>query len=80
VYHKESLSIWEVDSSQHKLYCHNLCLLAKLFLDHKTIYFDDVPFLFYILWNVDKVGEHFIGFFSKVCLLIKFFIKKKIKL
>ncbi|XP_003241077.1 histone acetyltransferase KAT8-like [Acyrthosiphon pisum] len=65
VYHKDSLSIWEVDSSQHKLYCQNLCLMAKLFLDHKTICFDVEPFLFYILWSVDEAGGHFIGYFSK---------------
>jgi len=53
--------------------------MAKLFLNDKTIYFDVEPFLFYILWNVDKDGEHFIGYFSKVCLLIAFFIKNKKK-
>ncbi|XP_026810027.1 histone acetyltransferase KAT8 [Rhopalosiphum maidis] len=65
VYHKGSLSIWEVNSSQHKMYCQNLCLLAKLFLDHKTLYFDVEPFLFYILCEVDKVGAHLVGYFSK---------------
>ena len=32
-----------------KLFCQNLCLLDKLFLDHKTLYFDVEPFLFYVL-------------------------------
>jgi len=44
--------------------------LAKLFLDHKTLYFDVEPFLFYILCEVDKVGAHLVGYFSKVCLLV----------
>ena len=35
--------------SQAKVYAQNLCLLAKLFLDHKTLYYDVEPFLFYIL-------------------------------
>ena len=47
-------------------YCQNLCLLAKLFLDHKTLYFDVEPFLFYVLTECDKVGCHLLGYFSKV--------------
>jgi histone acetyltransferase MYST1 len=40
-------------------------LLAKLFLDHKTLYYDVVPFLFYVLTEVDKNGCHLVGYFSK---------------
>jgi hypothetical protein len=43
------ISIFEVDGKSQKLYCQNLCLLGKLFLDHKTLYFDVSPFLFYVL-------------------------------
>ena len=50
----------------HKIYCQNLCLLAKLFLDHKTLYFDVEPFVFYILTEVDRQGAHIVGYFSKV--------------
>lgn len=79
IYRKGSLSIWEADGSHHKLYCQNLCLLAKLFLDHKTLYFDVEPFLFYILCEVDKHGSHLVGYFSKVCspiyLQFNFFIE-----
>jgi histone acetyltransferase MYST1 len=42
-----------------------MCLLAKLFLDHKTLYFDVEPFLFYVLTEVDCDGAHFVGYFSK---------------
>lgn len=66
IYRKGTLSIWEVDGREHKIYCQNLCLLAKLFLDHKTLYFDVEPFLFYILCEVDKHGAHLVGYFSKV--------------
>ena len=52
-----------------QLYCQNLCLLAKLFLDHKTLYFDVEPFLFYILTEVDRQGAHLVGYFSKVVVL-----------
>lgn len=47
------------------MYCQCLCLLAKLFLDHKTLYFDVEPFLFYVLTEIDKEGCHLIGYFSK---------------
>ena len=49
-----------------QIYCQNLCLLAKLFLDHKTLYFDVEPFVFYILTEVDRLGAHIVGYFSKV--------------
>ena len=39
--------------------------MAKLFLDHKTLYFDVEPFLFYILCEVDRQGAHIVGYFSK---------------
>lgn len=44
----------------------NLCLLAKLFLDHKTLYYDVEAFLFYILTEYDEFGHHLVGYFSKV--------------
>eukprot|EP00965_Chrysotila_dentata_P173001 5709250-Pleurochrysis_carterae.AAC.1 len=60
------LTIFEVDGSDSKVYCQCLCLLAKLFLDHKTLYFDVDPFLFYILCEVGADGGHRIaGYFSK---------------
>ncbi|RXG61580.1 Histone acetyltransferase KAT8 [Armadillidium vulgare] len=65
IYRKGTISIYEVDGSDNKIYCQNLCLLAKLFLDHKTLYFDVEPFLFYILCEVDKQGAHLVGYFSK---------------
>lgn len=46
-------------------YAQNLCLLAKLFLDHKTLYYDTDPFLFYILCEFDDRGFHIVGYFSK---------------
>jgi MOZ/SAS family len=44
----------------------NLCLFSKLFLDHKTLYYDVDPFLFYIFCEVDQDGYHILGYFSKV--------------
>ncbi|MBN3323704.1 KAT8 acetyltransferase, partial [Atractosteus spatula] len=65
IYRKSNISVYEVDGRDHKIYCQNLCLLAKLFLDHKTLYFDVEPFVFYILTEVDRQGAHIVGYFSK---------------
>jgi len=64
------VSVFEVDGGAAKIYCQNLCLLAKLFLDHKTLYYDVEPFLFNVLTKNDELGCHLIGYFSKVGLLI----------
>ncbi|XP_033467607.2 histone acetyltransferase KAT6B isoform X2 [Epinephelus lanceolatus] len=65
IYRKDDLSVFEVDGNVSKLFCQNLCLLAKLFLDHKTLYYDVEPFLFYILTKNDEKGCHLVGYFSK---------------
>jgi histone acetyltransferase MYST1 len=66
IYREEDISMFEVDGKDNKVYCQNLCLLSKLFLDHKTLYYDVDPFLFYILCEVDKAGcHHIVGYFSK---------------
>lgn len=36
-----------------------------MFLDHKTLYYDVEPFLFYIVAEMDDLGAHFVGYFSK---------------
>ncbi len=67
IYRDGNISIFEVDGRKNKIYCQNLCLMAKMFLDHKTLYYDVEPFLFYIMTEVDANGCHFVGYFSKVC-------------
>lgn len=47
------------------MYCQNLCLLAKLFLDHKTLYYDVEPFKFFVITRVSDKGSHIVGYFSK---------------
>lgn len=66
VYRKDKISVWEVDGKKYKQYCQNLCLLAKFFLDHKTLYYDVEPFLFYVMTIYDTEGCHTVGYFSKV--------------
>lgn len=65
IYRKGNISFFEVDGAKNKAYCQNLCLLAKLFLDHKTLYFDVEPFLFYVMTDADAEGCHIVGYFSK---------------
>ncbi|XP_052607792.1 histone acetyltransferase KAT6A isoform X1 [Peromyscus californicus insignis] len=65
IYRKNNISVFEVDGNVSTIYCQNLCLLAKLFLDHKTLYYDVEPFLFYVLTQNDVKGCHLVGYFSK---------------
>jgi hypothetical protein len=65
IYRDGNVSVFEVDGRKNKIYCQNLCLLAKMFLDHKTLYYDVEPFLFYVVAEVDDLGAHFVGYFSK---------------
>ena len=67
VYKTPYMRINEIDGKIDKNYCQNLCLLSKLFLDHKTVFYDTEPFLFYVLTKTDSNGaNHLMGYFSKV--------------
>jgi len=69
VYEKDNLRVYEIDGKKEKLYCQNFCLLSKLFLDHKTVYYDIEPFLFYVLTEKKeengKEVDYVMGYFSK---------------
>ncbi|CAM9619354.1 unnamed protein product [Chrysoparadoxa australica] len=65
IYRRGSLSMFEVDGADQRIYCQDLCYMAKLFLDHKTLYYDVDPFLFYILCEQDEKGFHPVGYYSK---------------
>lgn len=65
VYQRGAHIIWEVDGAKDKLYCQNLSLFGKLFIDIKTLFFDCDNFLFYILTDADSQRDHVLGFFSK---------------
>jgi histone acetyltransferase SAS3 len=65
IYRDGKIMIFEVDGRKNPLYCQNLCLLAKLFLGSKTLYYDVEPFLFYVMTEYDELGCHFVGYFSK---------------
>ncbi|KAI1111181.1 acyl-CoA N-acyltransferase [Nemania sp. NC0429] len=42
-------SVWEVDGEKDKLFCQNLSLFAKLFLDNKSVFFDVSGFNYFLL-------------------------------
>lgn len=68
-------SIWEVDGDENTLFCQNLSLFAKLFLETKSVCYDVQSFKYYILVytapprvkdpsGVD-IKHRILGFFSK---------------
>ncbi len=79
IYRQGNISVFEVNGRSSKTYCQNLCLLAKMFLDHKTLYYDVETFLFYVLveWhpvetlkclkrrNATLCSYSLVGYFSK---------------
>ncbi|ORX46714.1 hypothetical protein DM01DRAFT_1396727 [Hesseltinella vesiculosa] len=65
IYRHQDISFFEIDGRKQRLWCRNLCLLSKLFLDHKTLYYDVDPFMFYCMTQRDSYGCHLIGYFSK---------------
>ncbi|KAG6013575.1 hypothetical protein E4U43_007229 [Claviceps pusilla] len=71
-------SIWEVDGEKHGLFCQNLSLFAKLFLDNKSVFFDVSGFNYFLLVYTPPAkplvpgmesapthGPQVTGFFSK---------------
>ncbi|KAJ9604411.1 Histone acetyltransferase [Cladophialophora chaetospira] len=65
IYRDDFVSFFEVDGRRQRTWCRNLCLLSKLFLDHKTLYYDVDPFLFYCMVTRSEHGCHLVGYFSK---------------
>ncbi|KAH7369641.1 acyl-CoA N-acyltransferase [Rhexocercosporidium sp. MPI-PUGE-AT-0058] len=71
-------SIWEVDGGVETLFCQNLSLFAKLFLDNKSVFFDVSGFNYFLLVYTPPLNsphnttnpsqppqKQIIGFFSK---------------
>ncbi|KAL8909191.1 MAG: hypothetical protein Q9207_000365 [Kuettlingeria erythrocarpa] len=71
IYVKGDYTIYEVDGEEDQLFCQNLSLFAKLFLDNKSVFFDVASFNYYLLVLSPPDGPHaegqsqVIGFFSK---------------
>ncbi|KAL9602948.1 MAG: hypothetical protein Q9219_001473 [cf. Caloplaca sp. 3 TL-2023] len=68
-------AIYEVDGEENQLFCQNLSLFAKLFLDNKSVFFDVASFNYYFLVLNRPNGPssspspqsqpQIVGFFSK---------------
>ncbi|KAF3763085.1 hypothetical protein M406DRAFT_292722 [Cryphonectria parasitica EP155] len=71
-------SIWEVDGEDEPLFCQNLSLFAKLFLDNKSVFFDVGGFNYFLLVHTSArppssgdtleplpPKQQVVGFFSK---------------
>jgi len=65
IYRWEDISFFEIDGRKQLTWCRNLSLLSKCFLDHKTLYYDVQPFMYYIMVKRDSHGCHILGYFSK---------------
>lgn len=65
IYRDDYVSFFEIDGRRQRTWCRNLCLLSKMFLDHKTLYYDVDPFLFYVMATPSDKGYHIVGYFSK---------------
>lgn len=65
IYRDAFVSFFEIDGRKQRTWSRNLCLLSKLFLDHKTLFYDVDPFLFYCMCTRDEKGCHLVGYFSK---------------
>ena len=65
IYRLSDISYYEIDGSRQRTWCRNLCLLSKCFLDHKTLYYDVDPFLFYVMVKRSDRGCRILGYFSK---------------
>ncbi|KAL3419644.1 histone acetyltransferase [Phlyctema vagabunda] len=59
--------VWEVDGGVDTLFCQNLSLFAKLFLDNKSVFFDVHAFNYFLLVYTPPATDkpQIVGFFSK---------------
>lgn len=65
VYREGNLSIFELFGTKQKISCQNLCLLGKLFLDHKELFYDVEFFSFYVLCETDENEAHIAAYYSR---------------
>ena len=65
IYREGNLSVFELKGKHQKIACQCLCLLSKLFLDHKTLFYDVEGFIFYVLCECDENGAHIAAYFSR---------------
>lgn len=57
VYEWEGYTVWDVDGEVEKLYCQNLSLFGKLFLEQKSVFFDTSGFHYFVLTYTTPESE-----------------------
>ncbi|EKJ76739.1 hypothetical protein NXS19_009834 [Fusarium pseudograminearum] len=72
-------SIWEVDGEKDGLFCQNLSLFAKLFLDNKSVFFDVTGFNYFLLVYTPPTRPSLISTEPELPLprIVGFFSKEK---
>lgn len=65
IYRDNDISMFEVDGITQRIFCENLSLISRMFLEHKNVCESIEPFLFYVLCEVKPDGFHLVGYFSK---------------
>jgi len=63
VYRDARFVVHRIEGVQHRLFCQNLSLLGKLFIEHKTLHYDPTPFDFFLILETDSLRP--VGYFSK---------------
>lgn len=62
------VTVRKVKGSRHRLFCQCLCILAKFFLENKSVFFNLEHYDFYVLYKVLDGISTPMGFFSKELL------------
>lgn len=57
VYEFDGYTVWDIDGEQEKLYCQNLSLFAKLFLEQKSVFFDTSGFHYFVLTYTPLIAK-----------------------
>jgi hypothetical protein len=57
VYDHNGYAVYEIDGEKEKLYCQNLSLFGKLFLEQKSVFFDTSLFKYYALTYTSKASS-----------------------
>jgi hypothetical protein len=62
VYENGPITVRKVSGAKEKLYCQNLSLFVKLFIDHKVLYYNINDYEFYVM----RDQTNFVGYFSRI--------------
>ncbi|KAI0979074.1 hypothetical protein GJ496_011863 [Pomphorhynchus laevis] len=75
--HNDNVILFEVDAAVHTQYCQNVCIIARRFLNHKTVHEHVQPFMFYIL-AINFASQQQIGNGDRQWKMAGYFSKMKV--